>query len=360
MPRLLIVGNFLSSHGASRGVCEDLAPRLRESGWQVITTSSRRFRLARLADMLSTVWSRRRDYDVAQVDVYSGPSFVWAEAVCWLLRRIDRPYVLTLHGGGLPGFARANPRRVHSLLHSAVAVTAPSPYLLKQMAVYRRDIRLIPNGLDVRAHEPRESQVQPKLTWLRAYHHIYNPTLAVRTVARLKPEFAGIRLTMAGPDRQDSSKEATIAMVASLGMQHHIKIEDGIAKTSVPGFLATGDIFLNTTNVDNTPVTVLEAMASGMCVVSTDVGGIPDLLRSGEDSLLVPPDDEAAMASAVRRLLADCALAGRIRKAALDKVRQFDWKVVLPQWQHVLTSAAKAPNLRNAGSVVTAPRGAGD
>ncbi len=294
--------------------------------------------------MLTAVWNRRQDYDVAQVDVYSGPSFLWAEAVCWLLRRIGRPYVLTLHGGALPEFARGREQRVRRLLNSAVAVTAPSPYLLNRMACYRRDLRLIPNGLDVAAYEPSERhELQPRLLWLRAYHRVYNPTLAVRTVAALVSEFPGIQLTMAGPDRDDSSKRETIAAIEECGVQAHVKVEGGIAKTSVPRFLSGGDIFLNTTNVDNTPVTVLEAMASGMCVVSTAVGGIPDLLTSGEDSLLVPPDDEAAMAAAARRLLTDSGLAEHIRNASLAKVRQFDWEVVLPQWQQLLTFAAQTP-----------------
>src|SRR5690554_5768351 len=96
--RILIVGNFLSAKGGSRGVCEELALRLPECDWAVGTTSSRPNRLMRLADMLWTVWYTRKQYDVAQVDVYSGPSFLWAEAVCQLLNHLEKPYVLTLRG----------------------------------------------------------------------------------------------------------------------------------------------------------------------------------------------------------------------------------------------------------------------
>jgi glycosyltransferase involved in cell wall biosynthesis len=303
--------------------------------------------------MLSVAWDRRRDYDVAQVDVYSGPSFFWAESVCWLLRCIGRPYVLTLHGGALPEFARGREKRVRRLLESAAAVTAPSPYLVNRIACYRPDLRLIPNGLDVSAYAASHRAVlQPRLVWLRAYHRVYNPTLAVRVVSILAREFPEIQLRMAGPDRADSSKEQTIESVTSTGMQAHVEVGGGITKHSVPDFLATGDIFLNTTNVDNTPVTVLEAMASGMCVVSTNVGGIPDLLRSEVDSLLVPPNDEVAMAAGVRRLLTETCLAARIRGSSLARVHQFDWNVVLPQWQQLLTSTARAAYSRDAGVAV--------
>src|SRR2546430_1648488 len=105
MPKLLLIGNFLSASIGTRGVCEELAGRLAAPGWSILTTSSKPGRVARLADMLATVWNRRRDYDAAQVDVYSGAAFFWAEAVAFALRRAGKPYVLTLHGGALPDFA---------------------------------------------------------------------------------------------------------------------------------------------------------------------------------------------------------------------------------------------------------------
>jgi len=340
-PRLLIVGNFISSSGCSRGVCEELAPRLRASGWSVLTTSNRRSRPVRLMDMLYTVWKCRHDYDLAQVDVYSGPSFLWAEAVCCLLRRLDRPYVLTLHGGNLPNFARTASRRVAALLNSAAVVTVPSPYLLDQMRAYRRNLTLLPNGLDLTAygHTVRRP-VQPHLVWLRAFHQIYNPAMAPRVIARLKKEFPSIRFTMAGPDKGDSSREATIATAKQYCVESHLEIQGPLPKQSVPCFLKTGDIFLNTSSIDNTPVSVLEAMAAGLCVVSTNVGGLPYLLESGREAFLVRQDDDAAMAAAVRLLLRDQQLARNMRIAAFNKVRKFDWRVVLPQWQDLLTSVA--------------------
>src|SRR5260370_25831079 len=91
---ILMVGNFLSSSVMTRGVCEELAARLSAAGWPVLTTSNKRHRVTRLADMIDTVWRRRRDYEVAHVDVFSGPAFSWAEAVCWSLKQINKPYIL--------------------------------------------------------------------------------------------------------------------------------------------------------------------------------------------------------------------------------------------------------------------------
>jgi glycosyltransferase involved in cell wall biosynthesis len=98
-----------------------------------------------------------------------------------------------------------------------------------------------------------------------------------------------------------------------------------------------GDIFLNTTNVDNTPISVLEAMACGLCVVSTNAGGIPYLLEHERDALLVPPDDAQAMARAVHRILTEPGLAESLSENARRKVEQFDWCAVLPQWERLFS-----------------------
>jgi glycosyltransferase involved in cell wall biosynthesis len=96
--------------------------------------------------------------------------------------------------------------------------------------------------------------------------------------------------------------------------------------------LVGADIFLNTASIDNTPVSVLEAMASGLCVVSTNVGGIPDLLAHEKDALLVPADSPSAMAEAAKRILMEPGLAERLSLDARCKAEGFDWRAVRPQW----------------------------
>ena len=338
---VLLVGNFLSGSSGNRGVCEDLAERLARSGWGVVTTSDRRARLARLSDMIGTAWRRRRDYDVSQVDVYSGPAFSWAEAACWTLRRARKPFVLTLHGGNLPAFARRWPGRVRRLLGSAPAVTTPSRYLLERMRPYRVDLHLLPNPLDLAAYrfEPRD-RPGPRLIWLRAFHETYNPRLAARVLGRLEAEFPEVRLTMIGPDKGDGSLRATRRLAAELGVDDRLALPGAVPKADVPSGLVAGDIFLNTSNVDNTPVSVIEAMACGLSVVSTRVGGIPYLLEDERDALLVPPDDPGAMADAVRRLLTEPGLSGRLSRNARAKSEGFDWSTILPRWDSLLRSLA--------------------
>lgn len=341
-PAVLMVGNFLSATKGVRFVCEDLAEQLQRQGWFVITTSDQPGRVSRLLDMLLTAWAARRSYAIAQVDVYSGPSFFWAEVVCWLLRRLGKPYVLTLHGGNLPPFARRWPWRVRHLLRSAHAVTTPSRYLLEQMQPYCSDLVLLPNPLALAAYPFRLRRApRPRLVWLRSFHAIYNPSMAVQVVAQLASDFPDISLTMIGPDRHDGSLDATRALAEQLGVADRVSMAGPVAKTDVPHWLQDGDIFINTTNADNTPVSVLEALACGLCVVTTNVGGIPYLVADDQQALLVPPDDSTAMAAAVRQLLTTPELAARLSGEGHAYVQQFDWGTVLPQWHTLLREMIK-------------------
>lgn len=331
-PAILLIGVFPGAKKGRKAVCEELAERFASSGWTVFTASARDSRIGRLVDIVATCWRDGRRCDVAYVEVFSGPAFVWAEAACGVLRRIGCPYVLTLHGGNLPDFASGRPGRVARLLRSAVRVTTPSRYLYERMRQYQDDLLLLPNAieLDDYVFRPR-LKFAPKLVWVRSFHSIYNPQLAIHTAALLREKFPQLELTMIGPDK-DGSLEATRQLAAECGLVEQVQFTGGMAKDEIPGWLNRADIFLNTTNIDNTPLSVLEAMACGLGVVSTNVGGIPYLLNDRQDSLLVPPADPAAMAAAVTELLTNPDLASRLAASARRTAEQFGWSSILPQW----------------------------
>ena len=339
---VMIVDNCLSSVTGVRAVAEDLAERLSAVGWPVLLTSRKAGRLSRFFDMLLSAWKWRGKYDVANVVVYSGLAFIWAEAVCWLLRRLRKPYILTLQGGNLPGFADKWPGRASRLLRSAAVVTTPSRYLLEQLSQYCEKMLLIPNPVNLNNYRFQlRRRPSPRIVWLRAFHIIYNPALAPRVLSLLASEFPDIHLTMIGPDKGDGSAQAAWRTAQELKIEDRVNFTGAIPKPEVPEWLNQGDIFLNTTNVDNMPVSMLEAMACGLCVVSTNVGGIPYLVNHQQDALLVPPDDAEAMASAVKRILTEPELAVSLSKHGRLKTEQLDWAVVIIQWERVLTDVAK-------------------
>jgi hypothetical protein len=85
--RALFVGDFSASRLGNQSVVEDLVGRLRAHDVSAVTTSNRLRKLARVTDMLVATWRHRHAIDVASVDVFSGNAFVWAESVCFLLKR---------------------------------------------------------------------------------------------------------------------------------------------------------------------------------------------------------------------------------------------------------------------------------
>ena len=340
-PRVFLAANFLSKSGGSRSVVEDLCEHLERDGYGLITASHYRSGTLRGAHLLLTALRRRRDYDLAVVDLYSGRAFLIGEALSLLLRALRRPFILVLRGGELPEFGSRHKERMRACLKRAAIVTAPSAYLLERMRPFQEDLRLLPNPVSIKEYAyERRSNPRPRLVWLRSFHEIYNPSMAPRVVAELKQEFPDISLIMVGRDKGDGSLERTRQVAAELGVEDRITFPGGVLKREVPAWMARGDIFLNTTDVDNTPVSVLEALACGLCVVSTNVGGIPYLLEDERDALLVPPRDAQAMSHAVRRILTDSQLAARLSENARRKAQQFDWSLILPQWKSLLTTEA--------------------
>jgi len=334
---LLLIGNHFAGEDHNQNIWQDLAFQLIESNFGVFVTSRKKKKILRLLDMLYTIWNRRSHYQIAQVDVFSGSAFKWAFLSAWLAKKLHKPVILTLHGGNLPGYASRHPGRVKWLLEKADAVTAPSGYLQEAMQPYRQDITLIPNALDISRYPFIErTKIQPNLVWLRAFHRIYNPELAIRVVHALQDEFPDVHLIMVGPDKGDGSLQDCQALSTELGVADRIEFIGKVAKPDVPACLNKGDIFINTTNYDNTPISVMEAMACGLCVVSTNVGGVPYLISQPSNGLLVKPDDVQDLAGSIRALLTEPDICSAISRNARSTVERFDWSRVMPLWMDLL------------------------
>ena len=83
-------------------------------------------------------------------------------------------------------------------------------------------------------------------------------------------------------------------------------------------------------------MSVIEAMALGIPVVSTEVGGIPFLIENDKSGLLVPPNDPVRMADAVKKLLENPLQALEMSRCAREKTASFDWTVIKHEWRKVL------------------------
>lgn len=331
---LLMVGNHLSQKQINQNVWQDLAQRLRDHGYGLITTSAKNHKLLRLLDMLFTIYEKRGQYQIAEVDVFSGPAFLWAYLCVLFLHLLKKPIILTLHGGNLPDFSSNHPKVVKMLLNLADRVITPSAYLQENLKTFRQEIQVIPNGIELKKYPFQlRSHPQHKLVWLRAFHQIYNPSLAPKVISMLQEDFADLTLLMVGPDKGDGSLQEALKTAAFCGVSESIQVIRGVLKEEVPAVLNRGDIFINTTIYESFGVSVLEAAACGLCIVTTNVGELPYLWEDGVDALLVPSNDPEAMAAAVKRILIEPGLGEKLSRNARGKAEQFDWSVVLPQWE---------------------------
>jgi glycosyltransferase involved in cell wall biosynthesis len=127
--------------------------------------------------------------------------------------------------------------------------------------------------------------------------------------------------------------------VERLGLQEEVRFAGFLDLPGKQQQFAGHDIYLSTNRIDNTPVSVLEAAAFGLPVVATRVGGVPFLLQDGQTALLVEDDAAEAMAQAVRRLVEEPGLAGRLSENGRRLAEQFDWSQVLDLWEDAFSAA---------------------
>lgn len=332
-------GNFLSASGGVRGPGEDLCFRFEASGWRVVRAGTHPVRLFRFIEILWKTLIFGRKADLCVVEVYSGRAFVWAFVAGQWLPGKKRKLILALHGGGLCDFDRRHPEKVEGLFRRAQKIVTPSGYLRKHFSERYPDIVYLPNAIDLSRYIFRERiKVRPLLCWLRAFHSLYQPLMAIETVQLLRADFPDIRLVMAGPDKGDGSLKAARRLIKAYRLQNNVEIIGGLKHSEVPGFLSSSDIFLNTTSLESFGVAMMEAGASGLCIVTTSAGEIPLLWKNGEECLQTDVSDAEGMAQAVRRLFREPGLSGKVSANARKKALLFDWESVMPQWKVLAAS----------------------
>jgi glycosyltransferase involved in cell wall biosynthesis len=332
---ILYIGNVGSVQSKGVTVIETLGAGLEER-YLVHRASGKRTRAARLVHMLASVALLRKRVSTVLIDTYSTTSFFYALAVSQLCRLLTIPYVAILHGGRLPERLDRSPRLSRSLfLHAAMNV-APSPYLEKRFRENDFPVSVIPNSISISdcPFRPREHH-RPRLLFVRALARVYNPEMAIRTLAHLSRRFPRAELCMVGPEREGMRNRCQ-NLAAELGCADRVSFTGQLEKRYWHQLSARYDIFVNTSETDNMPVSLIEAMALGLPIVSTRSGGIPDLIEDGKDGFLVPRNDPEAMTERIVRLLEDDRLARTLALNGRRKAAQFDWEVVKHHWFRLL------------------------
>jgi glycosyltransferase involved in cell wall biosynthesis len=249
-----------------------------------------------------------------------------------------RPTLVTAWGDDilvLPPRSRLIRYYTRKVLERVDRIHAVSEHLRKRIiadyGIPPEKIRHVPFGIDTATFSPdhRDYARRDPVTIFsnRGFFPVYDSATLVDGFAQALAAEQGIRLILKG----DGPEEQGIrTRVSSLDLDGPVTFAPRTGYEHVPEDLRRADIFVSTATSDGTPVSLLEAMSSGLPCIATAVGGVPEWIRDGENGLLIPPRDPGALSVAILRLARDpdlrCALGTRARETVLSRG---DWQVLM-------------------------------
>jgi glycosyltransferase involved in cell wall biosynthesis len=275
------------------------------------------------------LWRGLRDADVAHIFSASYWSFLLAPVPAWLVARLRKKKVLLHYHSGEARDHLRRFRTARPTLGKMDMLVVPSRYLVDVFGEFGLKAEVVPNIVDLsqfcfRARIP----LRPHLICTRGFHPYYRVDLVVRAFADVQKVFPEACLDLAGtgpgePEIRDLVQELKLSGVRFLGV---------VSRAAIGRVYDEADVFINASSLDNMPVSVLEAFASGTPVVSTAPEGMAYLVDHERTGLLSPPGDAATLAENVVRLLKDGALSSRLAATAHEESRRYEWTAVREQW----------------------------
>ncbi len=304
--------------------------------------------LVRLLPYFAALWRTAGRVQLFHVMANSGWSWhLFAAPAIWIARLRGKPVVINYRGGEADGFLARARRWVRPSMRRADAVIVPSGFLEAVFGRHGYATQVVPNIVNLERFSSDRAaghDAGPRLLVARNLEPIYDNATALRAFALVRERHPSATLVIAGSGPLRAELEA---LAAQLDIAAAVTFTGRVDNAGMAALYRNADAMLNCSLVDNMPNSVLEALACGVPVVSTNVGGVPYLVEDGSTALLVPPQAPRAMADAVLRLAAEPALAARLRDAGLRQVQQYTWASVRPRlfavYQDVLAARRGTP-----------------
>ncbi len=281
---------------------------------------------------LSTLLRLRRA-DVVHIFSASYWSFVLAPLPAILVARgFGKRVVLNYHSGEAPDHLGRWGLLVHPWLRLVDQIVVPSDFLRAVFAGHRYQTRVIRNIVDTSRFAYRERRIlRPRLLSTRNLEPHYRVDNTLEAFGRVRAHYPDATLTVAGY----GSEEGRLRQLAtSLGVGG-IRFVGRVEPEAMPRLYDEADIFLNSSVIDNQPVSVLEAFAAGLPVVSTGTGDLAALVRDGETGLVIPSNDPRRMTDAILTLLRNPERSVAIGRRARQEAEQYTWPRVRHEWATV-------------------------
>ena len=273
-----------------------------------------------------------------------------AGATAWALARLLRlPYVLTAHLGDVPGGVPEKTGRwfrwiyplSRPLWYQAAMVTAVSRYTQTLAGAHYPgvSVKVIPNGVDLAALRPSsvEPHHPPRIVFAGRFTPQKNPLMLVRVLARLKDIPWQCTLLGDGP-----LKPEVETLIRREGLSDRFVLSGWVTPEEVLSTLGQSDILFMPSRSEGLPVVGVQALAKGLAVVASAVGGFVDLVAEGENGYLFHPQAEERAATYLRRLLTDPGHLRLCRENSLRRAQRFALPSIVAEYEKVLQDAVQA------------------
>jgi len=254
---------------------------------------------------------------------------LWPVPAVLLGRLCGKRTILNYRSGEGPGHLARWGLVARPLLRWAGRVVVPSGYLRDVFAEHGVRAQVVSNVVDLAAFRYRErARPRPVILVARALEPLYNIPCALRAFQPVRAAYPRAELWIAGDGSQRGALERLVEEQGGKGVRFLGRVEH----EQMPDLYDQADLLLNTPNLDNMPVSLLEAFASGLPVVSTVAGGIPYLVDSGINGLLAPVDDSEGLAGHLLWMLEHPEAAREMARRARERCAQFTWPRVAQEW----------------------------
>ncbi|REL31140.1 glycosyltransferase family 4 protein [Thalassotalea euphylliae] len=286
--------------------------------------------LVRLVQYQRRLKQQLVDADVVHIMANSGWSWhLFAAPAIKVAKQLNKAVVLNYRGGYAADFFDKSWHQVKKTLDLVDDIVVPSSYLQSVFSEYGKTSKIIPNVLNEQRFNrfERQSAMKPTVIVTRNLEAIYDVATAIKVFAGIKPQFPDAELKVAGTGPELSNLKT---LVASLGLAENVAFVGRLAPDEVSALYKSADLMLNTSVVDNSPNSLIESLACGTPVVSTNVGGIPKLVTDGHDALLANPRDVESLIKLSLSLLEDNSERERLTNNGLITIEKFSW---LSVWQ---------------------------
>jgi len=286
----------------------------------------------RLLPYLLRLWRMLARQDVIHLMANSGWAWhLFAAPAIWLAHWRGTPLVVNYRGGGAAEFLQGAQSQVRATMRRASALIVPSGFLLDVFGRFGMAASIVPNIVDLSRYAPAragaEKGMGPHLIVTRNLETIYDNASAIRALALLREHYPTAHLTIAGSGPERANLQA---LVAQLGLGEAVHFAGRLDRAAMAALYRSADLMWNPSRKDNMPNSVLEALASGVPVVSTAVGGVPYLLEHGRTGWLVEPAQPDALADAAAQVLDKAELRASLIDAGLEEVQRYTWERVAP------------------------------